>query len=75
MSKSKAVAEKGHTYKFGSPLAGWPTFGPDGKIIRAHAPEVVVNVTYVEPCRSTLALAGHCVKDAPCENACRWGKP
>ena len=32
-------AEAGHRYKFPAPSKGWPTFGPDGKIVRETAPD------------------------------------
>ena len=28
------MSESGHTYRFGAPSKGWPSFGPDGKIVR-----------------------------------------
>lgn len=29
------MSEAGHRYTFGAPSKGWPTFGPDGKIVTA----------------------------------------
>lgn len=33
------MSDDGHRYKFGSPSRGWPTFGPDGRIVKE--PEVL----------------------------------
>ena len=41
-------ADDGHNYTFGAPKKGWPSFGPDGKIVRDESVPAGP-----EPCRVT----------------------
>lgn len=53
--------DAGHNYTFGSPSPGWPTFGPDGKVVREAEYEL---------CRSPVSPDKACVKN--CGRQCRW---
>lgn len=85
---SKRKAEAGHRDHFGSPAGkGWPTFGPDGKIVKPAAPAVKPcpcgaspcreidggGAFYVEPCRAPFSPGGVCVKPT-CSAKCRWAE-
>lgn len=70
---SKRKAEAGHRDHFGSPAGkGWPTFGPDGKIVKPAAP-VDADVIYIEPCRSPFGR-GVCGASEGCAAVCLWGR-
>lgn len=60
--------DPGHNYRFGGPAkTGWPSFGPDGKIVReAHAADGW------ETCRSPASVDKACVK--MCGERCRWAE-
>ncbi len=69
--------EPGHNYTFGSPskAGGWPTFGPDGKIVREMVGDPDDPASQSEVCRAPAVLgdgSGSCIKSPVCGRKCLW---
>ncbi len=62
------ASEPGHRYTHGAPAGGWPTFGPDGRVVKPslHEPIPYCDGSGRDACVACSEAVDRCVP-WPCE--------